>query len=121
MTVGEIIDGIIKKTGIGPLPKEQTCDQLISGNSNMEVTKVVTTFMATVDVIKKAIAMDANFIITHEPTWFNGKDCIDWLEEDPVYLEKKKMLEDNNIAVWRFHDHMHMGEEDGIYRGFDQM
>lgn len=120
MTVKEVIDGIIKKTGVEPLPKDKTCDHLMTGNYDMEVNKIATTFMATVDVIKKAIETGVNLIITHEPTWFTGKDGTEWLEQDPVYLEKRKLIEEHNIAIWRFHDHMHMGEEDGIYRGFNQ-
>lgn len=119
MTVQEIIDGIIKKTGAEPLPYEKTCDHLMTGSPDMEVTKIATTFMATVDVVKRAIEEGVNFIITHEPTWFTGKDDTGWLLDDPVYLEKRKLIEENNIAIWRFHDHMHMGIEDGIYRGFD--
>lgn len=119
MTVKEVIDGIIKKTGMEPLPKEQTCDQLIIGSPDTEVTKIVTTFMATVDVIRQAIEIGANFIITHEPTWFTGIDSEEWLKDDSVYLEKKKLIETHQISIWRFHDHMHMGPEDGIYRGYE--
>ena len=119
MKVHEIIDAMIKKTGKDRLPNHLTCDLLMSGNENMEVTKIVTTFMATVEVIEKAIEAGANFIITHEPTWFTGKDSIEWLSDDPVYIEKKKLIDDHGIAIWRFHDHMHMGTEDLIYRGYD--
>ena len=120
MTVKEVVDGIIKKTGLEPLPHNKTCDHLMSGSYDMEVTKIVTTFMATVEVIKEAIEIGANLIITHEPTWFTGIDKTDWLENDPVYHKKKQLIDQNNIAIWRFHDHMHMGDEDGIYRGFDK-
>lgn len=120
MTVREIIDGIINKCGIPPLPTDQTCDQLMIGSFDTEVTKVVSTFMATVDVIRQAIDLGANFIITHEPTWFTGRDGTEWVQDDPVYIEKRRLLEENNISVWRFHDHMHMATEDGIYRGWDQ-
>ncbi|MFA9463947.1 MAG: Nif3-like dinuclear metal center hexameric protein [Velocimicrobium sp.] len=119
MTVKEIIDEIIKKTGLEPLPETQTCDRLMAGSYDMEVRKIVTTFMATVDVIKEAIEIGANFIITHEPTWFTGNDGIEWLVNDPVYMEKRKLIDEHKIAIWRFHDHMHMGVEDGIYRGYD--
>lgn len=119
MTVKEVIDGIIKKTGAEPLPHDKTCDHLMTGSYDMEVTKIVTTFMATVEVIKKAIEIGANFIITHEPTWFTGMDKTDWLLNDPVYQKKKELIDSHNIAIWRFHDHIHMGDEDGIYRGFD--
>lgn len=86
----------------------------------MEVKGVVSTFMATVDVIRQAIDLGANFIITHEPTWFSGADDTEWLSDDPVYLEKKKLTKEHQIAIWRFHDHMHMDVDDGIYRGFDE-
>lgn len=119
MTVKEVVDGILRKTGARLLPYEQTCDHLMTGSYDQEVTKIVTTFMATVDVIHKAIEIGANLIITHEPTWFTGKDSTEWLETDPVYLQKKKLIDEHRIAIWRFHDHMHMATEDGIYRGFD--
>ena len=120
MTVREIVDEIIAKAGVEPLPEDKTCDHLMTGSWDMEVKGIVSTFMATVDVIKETINLGANFIITHEPTWFSGADDTEWLSNDPVYLEKKKLIEEHNIAIWRFHDHMHMSHEDGIYRGFDE-
>lgn len=119
MTVQEIIDGMIEKTGVTPLPYDKTCDHIMCGSKDMEVTKIVTTFMATVEVIREAIRFGANLIITHEPTWFTGLDETEWLSEDPIYLKKRKLLEENGITLYRFHDHMHMDAEDGIYRGFD--
>lgn len=119
MTVQGLIDKIKTKTGI-PIPEDVTCDLLIIGDPDMEVKKIGCTFMATVDVIREAIAQGANFIISHEPTWFNGIDKEEWVREDPVYLEKKKLIQENNIAIWRFHDHMHIGQADEIYTGFDR-
>lgn len=115
MKVKQVIDEIINK--FGGIKFENTCDQLMSGSFDTEVTGVVTTFMATVDVIKEAIKCGANFIITHEPTYYTGLDKTDWLKEDPVYLQKKKLIDDNNIAIWRFHDHMHAAPTDLIYDG----
>mgnify|MGYP000438630052 CR=1 FL=1 len=104
MTVREIVDKIIEKTGVEPLPEDKTCDHLMTGSWDMEVKGVVTTFMATVDVIKEASALGANFIITHEPTWFSGADDTEWLLEDPVYLEKKKIIlqfgDSMIICIW---------------------
>lgn len=120
MTVRELTDAIIQKTGAPRLPEERTCDRLISGSWDMEVNRIATTFMATVDVIRRAAEAGVNFIITHEPTWFTGMDGTDWLQEDEIYLAKKALIEQHNIAIWRFHDHMHMVSEDGIFRGFEQ-
>jgi len=116
MTVQQIIDKIIGRTAL-PVKLERTCDILICGNPAMEVTGIVTSFMATVDVIHEAQTIGANMIITHEPTWFNGADDTEWLVNDPVFKEKKALLERTGIAVWRYHDHMHMSKPDGIYEG----
>lgn len=115
MKVKEIIREVIRKCEMEPL--ERTGDQIIAGDPEQEVTGIVTTFMATVAVIEQAHELGANFIITHEPTYFTGNDRLDWLEEDPVYLAKKALLEQYNMTVWRFHDHMHKAETDGIFAG----
>lgn len=119
MTVREVIEKIKEESG-AMIPDGQTCDILTAGNPDMDVVKMGTTFMATVDVIREAAAQGINFLITHEPTWFNGPDKTGWVEEDPVYLEKKKLMEEYGMAVWRYHDHMHMGHEDQIYTGFEE-
>lgn len=115
MKVKEIIREVIRKCGMEPL--ERTGDRIIAGNLEEDVTGIVTTFMATVEVIERAHELGANFIITHEPTYFTGNDRLDWLEQDSVYLAKKALLESYGITVWRFHDHMHKAEQDGIFAG----
>ncbi|MCE3202433.1 Nif3-like dinuclear metal center hexameric protein [Paenibacillus sonchi] len=116
MKVQEVIDRILLDC-CGGRKLEQTCDVLASGHEDMEVTGIVTTFMATVDVIREAVAIGANLIITHEPTYFTGMDTLDWLQEDPVYLAKRTLIEQHGIAIWRFHDHMHLADTDRIYDG----
>lgn len=116
MKAQQVVDSIIAYSEV-PFKLEQTCDIYLSGTPETEITGIVTSFMATVDVIKKAIELDANMIITHEPTYFTGRDSTAWLTDDPVYLAKKRLLDDNNIVIWRYHDHMHMKKPDGIYEG----
>ena len=116
-TVQQVIDKILLdmcgETRINP-----TCDIISAGSPDAEVTGVATTFMATFDVIKEAVRQGKNFIITHEPTWFNGSDKTDWCAQDSVYLAKRKYLEEHGVTVWRLHDHMHMGSDrDYIYEG----
>jgi len=115
MNVKEIVEAVIRECRIPPI--ENTCDLLITGAWESEVTGVAVTFMATVDVIREAAARGANLIITHEPTFFTHRDETDWLRQDPVYLEKAKLIEENRMNIWRFHDHMHRAEPDLIYAG----
>ena len=46
MKVREVIDRVIGGTGLTPLPWEQTCDRLIAGSMDQEVTRIGSTFMA---------------------------------------------------------------------------
>ncbi len=118
MKVKEIVDRIIAACQTPPLP--QTCDQLIAGDWQAEVSGVATTFMATVAVIEQSIALGANLIITHEPTYFTGRDATDWLQGDEVYLRKQKLINEHQINIWRFHDHMHLRKPDLIYAGLNK-
>jgi putative NIF3 family GTP cyclohydrolase 1 type 2 len=115
MNTREVVEIVLALNGERRI--EQTCDQLIEGNWDDQIAGVVTTFMATVDVIRRTVALGSNLIITHEPTYFTGSDRLDWLQADQVYRKKKALINDNQISIWRYHDHMHSGNEDLIYTG----
>jgi putative NIF3 family GTP cyclohydrolase 1 type 2 len=95
----------------------ETVDTYKSGGPETEVTGIACTFMATVDVLKKAAESGCNMVITHEPTYYNHLDNTDQLEGDPVYEAKKAFIEEYNMVVFRFHDHWHRTTPDGIYVG----
>lgn len=114
-TVGEIIDLFLKE--VQGAPFATTVDTLKSGSRDMRVKSIVTTMFATIPVIKQAIQLGANFIIAHEPTFYNHLDNTDWLKNDDVYRYKAKLLSDNNITVWRNHDYIHSHHPDGVYSG----
>lgn len=114
-TTGEIMDLFIRE--VPGAPFQQTVDTLKSGSRDLRVTGIVTTMFATVEVIRKAIALKANFIIAHEPTFYNHLDETSWLSEDPVYRYKSALLKKHNIAVWRNHDYIHRLTTDGVRAG----
>jgi putative NIF3 family GTP cyclohydrolase 1 type 2 len=60
----------------------------------------------------------ANLVISHEPIYYNHLDETGFLEGDPVFEAKRRYLEENRLAVWRFHDHWHLHRPDGIATGF---
>ncbi|MDB5261125.1 MAG: NGG1p interacting factor [Adhaeribacter sp.] len=114
-TVGQIINLFLKEVSGAPFDK--TVDTLKSGNLDTKVTGIVTTMFATVEVIRKAVALGANFIIAHEPTFYNHQDDTAWLEQDDVYRYKAGLLKKHNIAVWRNHDYIHSHKPDGVQTG----
>jgi putative NIF3 family GTP cyclohydrolase 1 type 2 len=115
MNVRDVIEIMLELNGVREI--ENTCDRLIEGDWEQDVTGVVTTFMATVDVIRRAAGLGCNLIITHEPTYFTGTDGLDWLQDDPVYHRKKSLINETGVSIWRYHDHMHIGDGDLIYDG----
>jgi len=96
---------------------KETVDTFKAGHPEQEVTGVACTFMATVDVLKQAAELGCNLVITHEPTYYNHLDKKDLLENDPVYAAKQAIIEENDLVVFRFHDHWHRTSPDGIYVG----
>ena len=111
-TVGQVMDAFIKEVPNAPF--KTTVDTLKAGNRDVTVTGIVTTTFATVPVIKKAIELKANFIIVHEPTFYNHQDETEWLKNDAVYQYKANLLQQNGIAIWRNHDYIHTHQPDGV-------
>jgi putative NIF3 family GTP cyclohydrolase 1 type 2 len=114
-TVKQIMDLFIKDVPGGALTN--TVDTLKAGNPDMKVTGIVTTMFATIAVIRKAIDLEANFIIAHEPTFYNHTDDTSWLQNDEVYRYKVDLLKQHNIAIWRNHDYIHRLVPDGVIKG----
>ncbi len=98
-----------------------TCDVVKIGDPSQECSGIVVTCFCSTEVVRQAAACGANFIICHEPLFYNHDDYTDWLSGDPVYEEKRKLLEEHQIVVYRDHDHIHGGHsgemQDGIFVG----
>lgn len=114
-TVQQIIDLILKEGNLKPIP--DTVDTIKSGSPDQPVTGIVTTMFATVDVIEKAAQLKANFIIAHEPTFYNHRDELQWVKNNEIVKKKQALLEKHKIAVWRFHDYCHSLKPDAIRYG----
>lgn len=114
-TVQEIIHLILKE---GELPIQKiTVDTLKSGKPDQAVTGIVTTMFPTIPVIEEAIKRNANFIIAHEPTFYNHLDNPEWVPNNAVVKQKQQLLEKHKMAVWRFHDYCHSLSPDAISYG----
>jgi len=111
----QLIEIIIEKTGADEVIN--TVDVIKEGNPHTKVKGIVTCMFATMDILQKAVEKNCNLIITHEPLYYNHLDASEQFENDPVYLEKKKFINDNGLVVWRFHDYIHRMKPDGIISG----
>ncbi|HEX3120062.1 MAG TPA: Nif3-like dinuclear metal center hexameric protein [Candidatus Acidoferrum sp.] len=115
-TARQIVKMIQDNVGV-PWQKD-TVDTFKAGNPDTPVTGIAVTMMATMDVLERAAANHENFVITHEPTFYNHLDVPEEMpQSDPVWAEKRAFIEKHNMVVWRFHDHWHERKPDGILVG----
>jgi putative NIF3 family GTP cyclohydrolase 1 type 2 len=117
LTARDVVALIQQHSGVpwtGP-----TVDTFKAGDPDTPVTGIATTMMATFDVLRRASAQGANLIVTHEPTFYSHQDLTASFEaaNDPVWREKEAFIRDHHLVVWRFHDHWHMRQPDGILSG----
>ena len=115
MTIRQVIDALQADIPSAPFPK--TVDTIKAGDPGQPVKGIVTTMFATDAVITKTIGLGANFIIAHEPTFYNHADETDWLGDDGVLKYKQELLNKHGIVVWRFHDGIHAHRPDGVRIG----
>ena len=118
-TIQDVIDIILKEIPGAPFAK--TVDTIKSGSASRQVTGIVTTMFSTVRVIEEAASLSANFIIAHEPTFYNHTDDVNWVANNGIVQRKQKLLEQHDITVWRFHDYWHSCIPDGIDTGVLKM
>lgn len=94
---------------------EPTIDTLKTGDGNKEAKKIAVCFIATPNVIRQAYEWGADLLITHEPTYHDHHDRI---EEEPVNIAKRRLIEETKLTIVRFHDHAHGMVPDVIHYGF---
>ena len=114
-TVQDVIDTILKDM-TGTLAAD-TVDTLKTGSAEQKVTGIVTTMFPTISIIKEAIRLKANFIVAHEPSFYNHLDNKQWVAGSNVVQQKIELLTSHNIAIWRAHDSWHKFMPDGILYG----
>src|SRR5580765_1172595 len=80
LTVNQVVEKILAELPGGR--QKETVDTLKSGNGDQRVTGIVTTMFATIQVIREAVKINANFIIAHEPTFYNLPDDVNWVKNN---------------------------------------
>jgi len=115
ITATQVINLIIKNTGAAEIPN--TVDVFKEGNPETTVTGIVSCMFATMDVLKQAVSKNCNLIITHEPVYYNHLDETSQLQNDSVFHEKRRYINDHKLIIWRFHDYIHSMKPDGVLSG----
>ncbi len=118
MTAQEVVTRLQQRlTEEGIQWRAQTVDTFKAGSPDTEVRGIATSGMATFDLIRRAAERNRNFVISHEPTFYNHLDQTANLTADPTYLAKQQFIREHNMVVFRFHDHAHMLRPDPLIIG----
>jgi len=107
-TAEDAANTIVETLGVDVRPT--TVDGLLAGDPSTPVTGIVTTMMATMDVLERAVNCGGNLIVTHEPAFWDHRNmAIGSLvaENDQVYARKLDYINEHGLVVWRLHDAMH--------------
>jgi putative NIF3 family GTP cyclohydrolase 1 type 2 len=125
-TAQDVVDRIRKTLGV-PW-KADTVDTFKGGDPSTVVKGIVTTSLATVDVMRRAVKAGANMVITSGPTFYSradspmppagrGRGADASPPADPVFAAKNGIIRTNNLVVWRFSDHWRLRTPDPFAEG----
>ena len=129
VTAQDVVDRIQKNLGVDWKP--DTVDTFKAGDPATVVTGIVTTALASLDVLGRAVKAGANLIITCEPTFythgdlptppvrrgFPGAPTPAPAAPDPVFTAKADFLKKHNLVVWRFSEHWRLHKPDPYAQG----
>ncbi|HWN84426.1 MAG TPA: hypothetical protein VNN99_04730 [Vicinamibacterales bacterium] len=126
VTAQEIVDRVRK--AVGGEWKTDTVDTFKAGEPTSPVTGVVTTSLATIDVMRRAVKAGANLIVTAGPTFYSrvdsptppagrGRDAAAPPTPDQVFTAKNEFIRANRLVVWRFSDHWRLRSPDPFAEG----
>jgi putative NIF3 family GTP cyclohydrolase 1 type 2 len=124
ITAQQIVDRIRQKIGVEW--KTDTVDAFKAGDPATVVKGIVTTSMATMDVLKQSVKTGANFVITGEPTFYSKSDTASPPAgrrggppppADPVFTAKKEFIKNNGLVIWRFSDNWRLRKPDPLAAG----
>ncbi len=107
MKINDAIQRLEKYTTA--LIRPDSKDTIKYGDPEQECTGIVVTVFGSIDVIRKAHELGCNLIITHESIFFGDEFQLRGFIDNDVLAEKRKLLRETGIVVYRHHDRIHGG------------
>jgi putative NIF3 family GTP cyclohydrolase 1 type 2 len=126
VTAQDVVDRVKKNIGVEWTGDD--VDTFKAGDPSTPVTGIVTTSMATLDVLRKAVDAGANFVITAAPTFYSkadrntppaGRGAAPGSAPpvDPVYEGKNAFIEKHKLVVFRLTQHWNQRKPDPRAQG----
>ena len=106
VTARKIVDRIRKN--LGAAWKDSGLDGFSAGDPGTHISGIATSFTASMDVLRRAVAAGKNMIIVREHPFYShrrssfSRSLPERKTIDPACIAKQKFIEENNLVVWRF-------------------
>ena len=113
ITMRQIADRIMAQLAVPKPPR--SADGFAAGDPSTSVTGIATSFVASMDVLRRAAASGNNLLITREsPFWGRGSLPS---ADNPVYRAKREFIESHQLAVYRLRETWQARPVDGQFQG----
>lgn len=125
VTAGEVIERIKKNIGVDWKP--DSVDTVKAGDLSTVAKGIVTTSMATMEVLQQAVKTGANIVLTAQPTFYARADVPSppagrgeanhAPAPDRVFTAKNEFIARNRLVVFRLSDHWRQRRPDPLTQG----
>ena len=131
VSAAEVVERIRKNIGVDW--RADTVDTIKAGDPATVVSGVVTTAMASLAVLRRAVDAGANLVITSEPTFYGRSDARTPPAgrgggrgarppdtpppTDPVYAAKNAFIEKHGLVIFRLNQHWRLRRPDPFATG----
>ena len=103
LTAGEL-NSYLNSLGTDWVDMSRTVDTFKSGGPEVEVKGIAVGWMSYTDSLKRALELECNIFITHEPTYYNHRDNDEKIFRFEQVVKKREFIERSKITIIRCHD-----------------
>jgi putative NIF3 family GTP cyclohydrolase 1 type 2 len=103
LTAGDV-HNYLRSLGADWVNPKRTVDTFKAGSPDMPVEGIAVGWMSYFDSLRRAVELDCNLFVTHEPTYYDHLDKDQSVFEFETARKKKEFIEKHNLSVIRCHD-----------------
>ena len=103
LTAGDV-HNYLRSLGTNWVDSKRTVDTFKAGSPDMPVNGIAVGWMSYFNSLRRAVELDCNLFITHEPTYYDHRDKDQSVFEFETARKKKEFIEEHNLSVIRCHD-----------------
>ena len=103
LTTGQIHD-YLNSLDTGWVHWDDTVDTFKSGGPEEPVRVIAVGWMSYSAALQKAVELDCNLFVTHEPTYYNHRDNDDSIFRFEQARAKRQFIEEHRLTIVRCHD-----------------